>query len=105
MTGGPRRWKTQELANETRVSLGQIANVKKLLADREWIDSDDSGFGLRSFDRAVLPLIRDWSENYRLSRSAAADFYSMRPVPTTESMLVVNASEIGGCLLYTSRCV
>jgi len=102
VTRGPRRWKTQELANEARVSLGQIANVKKLLADREWIDSDDRGFGLRSFDRAALPLITDWSENYRLSRSAAADFYSMQPVPATESMLVVNASEPGGELGFTA---
>ncbi len=102
VTGGPRRWKTQELANETRVSLGQIANVKKLLADREWIDSDDSGFGLRSFDRAVMPLTKEWSEIYRLSRSASADFYSMKPVPETESMLVVNANELGGDLAFTA---
>ena len=102
VTGGPRRWKTQELANTAQVSLGQIANVKKLLADREWSDADDTGFGLRSFDRAVLPLIKEWSENYRLKRSASADFYSMKPIPETESLLVMAANELGGDLGFTA---
>ncbi|MCF8096070.1 MAG: hypothetical protein K9J79_12000 [Desulfobacteraceae bacterium] len=33
-----RRWQTQELAREAGVSLGLVANVKKILKDREWID-------------------------------------------------------------------
>ena len=32
LTGGRRRWRMQELADESKVSLGQAANVKKLLA-------------------------------------------------------------------------
>ena len=102
VTGGRRQWKTQELADEARVSLGQVANVKKLLADREWIDSDESGFGLLSFDRAVLPLVKEWSENCRLSRSASADFYSMKTVPDTESSLVVSAHALGGQFGFTA---
>ncbi len=98
---GPRRWKTQELAGEAQVSLGQIANVKKLLADREWIDSDDSGFGLRSFDRAVLPLLNQWGANYRLSKSTSADFYSMGSIPETESKLAEAATEQGITFAFT----
>jgi hypothetical protein len=42
----PRRaWKITELAQAVDVSLGQVANVKKLLADREWLASSDVDSG------------------------------------------------------------
>jgi len=34
-----RRWQTQELAKEAGVSLGLVSNVRKILKDREWIDT------------------------------------------------------------------
>lgn len=44
----PRRpWKVQALADEAQVSLGQVANVKKLLTDREWLRTEQDGFRLR----------------------------------------------------------
>ena len=101
LTVGPCRWKTQQLADEAQVSLGQISNVKALLTDREWIDSDESGFGLRSFDHAVLPLVKGWSENYRLSRSEATEFYSMNKIPEIEGSLVETANKLGGELGFT----
>jgi hypothetical protein len=101
VTGGPRRWRTQELADEAKVSLGQVANVKRLLADREWIDLGDRGFGLRPFDSAVRPLIEEWSVNYRLNRSASSEFYSIKSVAETEASLVANAHELGGDLGFT----
>ncbi len=101
VTAGPRRWRTQQLAGEASVSLGQVANVKTLLANREWLDSDDRGFGLRSFERAVLPLVREWNEAHRLNRSASADFYSMKPVPETESTLALGARHLQGELAFT----
>ena len=39
-------WRTQSLADAAQVSVGQVASVKKLLADREWIESGPMGFGL-----------------------------------------------------------
>ena len=41
-----RAWKTEALSAEARVSLGQVANVKRLLADREWIQVGTEGFRL-----------------------------------------------------------
>ena len=35
-----RQWQTQELAQEAGVSLGLVSNVKKILKDREWIDTE-----------------------------------------------------------------
>lgn len=55
VTAGKRNWRMQELADEAEVSLGQVANVKKLLADREWIESEETGFRLRSLDTALAP--------------------------------------------------
>lgn len=34
-----RQWQTRELADEAGVSLGLVSNVKKILGDREWIDT------------------------------------------------------------------
>ena len=49
LASGPRMWRTQELADAAQVSLGQVASVKKLLADREWIGSGTRGFGLSGY--------------------------------------------------------
>src|SRR5205823_13422802 len=44
LAAGKQSWRMQELADEARVSLGQAANVKKLLSDREWIEAEAGGF-------------------------------------------------------------
>lgn len=74
-------WKTQALAKEAEVSLGQVANVKKLLGDREWLRSGQDGFGL-SQPEAVLG---EWSRNYSFRKNQARDFYSLKPVPEIEA--------------------
>lgn len=37
------------MADAAQVSLGQVASVKKLLTDREWIESGTTGFGLSGY--------------------------------------------------------
>ncbi len=88
LTTGKRAWRMQELAREAGVSLGQVANVKKLMADREWIDTDTGGLRLRSLDEAVSPLLKEWAASYRPSRNSQADFYSLKAIPQTEAELV-----------------
>lgn len=76
-------WKTQELANEAKVSLGQVANVKKLLADREWISETDSGILLsRPSD-----LLTEWSENYSYEKNEVYDYYSLKQPSDIENEL------------------
>lgn len=87
LNAGPRNWRMQDLANEARVSLGQVANVKSSLLDREWIESEPEGFRLRSLDGAVMPLLAEWAANYRTSRNRANEFYSLKPIPELESGL------------------
>jgi len=67
-------WKTQPLANEAAVSLGQVANVKKLLRDREWIVEDTEGFRLSN----PQDVLKEWSENYTYRKNIMRDFYSLK---------------------------
>ena len=78
-----RTWKLQPLAQEAGVSLGQVYNVKKLLADREWIRTDEQGL------RLVEPgqLLTEWSQNYTYRRNAVRDFYSLDAPPEVEGKL------------------
>ena len=75
-----RRWKVQPLAKEAGVSLGQGFNVKKLLVDREWMETGDDGFRLT----APAKLLAEWEENYDFRRSTVREFYTLRPIADFE---------------------
>jgi hypothetical protein len=98
---GKRSWRMQELADEARVSLGQAANVKKLLSDREWIEAEAGGFRLRSLDDAVLPMLTEWAGNYRIERSTAREYYSLKPIPQTEAELAEASRRIKPQLAFS----
>jgi len=73
LSTGLKEWKVEELAFEAQVSFGQVANVKRLLAEQEWIDAKAIGFSIvKPFD-----LIEEWSQNYRFNRNKVWDFYSL----------------------------
>lgn len=74
-----RVWKTQDLADEARVSLGQVANVKKLLLDREWITKQD-GFSLTS----PWMLLEEWANVYTYRKNQVRNFYSLKSIPEIE---------------------
>ena len=92
LNSGPRSWRMQELADEAEVSMGQTANVKKLLFDREWAESAAGGFRLRSFKEAALPMLKEWAVSYQAARNVASDFYSLKPTAEIESLLAENAN-------------
>ncbi len=109
LSSGPQMWRTQALADEAQVSLGQVASVKKLLVDREWIKSGPTGFGLSGYasgspdgsgdgsglvdgtswpiQAAVLPLLTEWAGAYRPERNSNSEFYSIKPIPEVEAKL------------------
>jgi hypothetical protein len=78
-----RSWKMQLLAKEADVSLGQVANVKRLLLDREWIEPGENGFRLTS----PAKLLEEWSENYDFGRNSIREYYSLLSVANLESRL------------------
>lgn len=125
LSSGPRLWRTQQLADTAQVSLGQVASVKKLLADREWIESGPSGFalsgyssgathGIRNGSRqdlddlppgpiqaAVLPMLKEWARAYRPQRSVTSEFYSLQPIPEIEAKLTAYATAQGKPFAFT----
>jgi Transcriptional regulator, AbiEi antitoxin, Type IV TA system len=119
LSTGKRRWRMQELADEAGVSLGQVANVKKLLADREWIQKVGTlramaqatpvapdyeqliGFHLRSVDDAVLPMLTEWALNYRIERSDASEYYSLKPIPQVEAELTAASQNIKARIAFS----
>jgi hypothetical protein len=76
-------WRLQPLAQEARVSLGQAYNVKKMLADREWIRTEATG--LRLADPRTL--LQEWSQHYTHRKNAGRDFYSLDMPPEVERKL------------------
>jgi hypothetical protein len=83
-----RIWKIQDLADEARVSLGQVANVKKLLLDR---GSIADGFSLRE----PWKLLEEWVNVYTYRKNEVSNFYSLKSVPEIESDLAKTCGEKG----------
>jgi hypothetical protein len=90
MNNPGKTWKTQDLANEAQVSLGQVANVKKLLLDREWITQQD-GFSLSE----PWKLLEEWSDAYTYRKNQVRNFYSLKSIPEIEADLARICSEKG----------
>ena len=86
----PRRtWKMQELASEADVSLGQIANIKNLLADREWIESSGKGVALKEPEK----LMTEWAENYSYRKNDIREFYSLKSLGEIEAEIARACAE------------
>ena len=73
-------WKIEELGNKAGVSLGLVADVKKILLDREWIKEKAVGFAL------VRPreLLQEWASQYNYRKNRILDFYSLKDESTIE---------------------
>ncbi|MDO9545688.1 MAG: type IV toxin-antitoxin system AbiEi family antitoxin [Pelolinea sp.] len=80
---GKKKWLTEELAEEAKVSLGLVAKVKNILLNKEWLESEYGGFSLiKPFD-----LLNEWSDNYLYKKNRKIYFYSMSPVREMEFKL------------------
>ncbi len=92
LLNNPKRpWKVQPLADEASVSLGQVANVKSLLEDREWITSGDAGFLLSTPEL----LLAEWAETYDFRKNTARNYYTLKSVPEIEADLAFACESLG----------
>ena len=98
LTKPAKAWKARPLAQEAEVSLGQVSNVKKLLADREWLKSGGDGIILSEPER----LLAEWAENYNFRRNAATGFYSRAEAGEIESRLARACKKKGIACALTS---
>ncbi len=80
-------WTLERLAKESAVSLGLVAKVCKLLADKEWIKPD---YGWSHLAKPV-ELLKDWAQNYSFDRNTERFFYSMDDISELERKLGVMA--------------
>jgi hypothetical protein len=76
-------WKTETLAEAAQVSFGQVANVKKFLADHEWLTQN--GDGIRLKDPGTV--LDEWAAQYRFSRNQVVDYYALAEVAECEYQL------------------
>ena len=80
----PRKpWRTQALAEEADVSLGQVANVKSLLEDREWLGSSEAGLMLKD----PGSLLAEWAENSNYRKNVSRNYYTLKSVAEIEADL------------------
>lgn len=82
LTNPLKAWKIQELADEGKVSVGQVANVKKILLNREWL-GDAEGMVLSEPEK----LLSEWARNYNFRKNRVRDFYSLKSVSEIEFSL------------------
>ena len=79
----------QQLSVEAAVSLGQVANIKKLLADREWIESSGKGFTLNEPEK----LLTEWAENYSYRKNTIREFYTLKSLGEIEAEIATVCTE------------
>jgi len=86
-----RAWKMAELAQAAEVSLGQTANVKKLLLDREWLSMSADGISL------ITPsaLLDEWGQAYNFRRNNVQDYYGLAELPEIEAQLAETCQRLG----------
>jgi len=66
-------WRTVELAQKAKVSIGLISYVKKQLEDREWIQIGEDGFSIKQPEA----LLEEWSNNYSYKKNEITDCYTL----------------------------
>ena len=75
------RWKMVELSKAADVSLGQVANVKKVLLDKEWLDSTSEGIYLSN----PSALLNEWSTAYDAHRNTFEEYYALAEIADIET--------------------
>jgi hypothetical protein len=92
LLGRPQQsWKTGSLAEAARVSFGQVANVKKYLADREWLVPNENGIRLSN----PGALLDEWATQYRFTRNQVVDYYTLSEVAECEYQLAETCQRLG----------
>lgn len=84
-------WKSQPLSDEADASIGQVANVKQVLKDREWIKEGSDGFHLSS----PMETLVEWAENYDFRKNSIKSFYAIDGVPGAEKRIAEACHTLG----------
>jgi hypothetical protein len=91
-------WKTEQLAKAAEVSFGQVANVKQLLKDREWLDPNEEGIKLQVPEALLL----EWAKQYRFDRNQATEYYAMSDLSECEEKFSEACQGLGIDYVFTA---
>ncbi len=83
ITQPKKKWKIKEMASEAKVSVGLVANVRKLLLDREWISAEWGNFTLEKPDLLLV----EWANNYNFRKNRIFTYYTLENPPGLESLI------------------
>ncbi len=86
-----RTWRMAELAQTAEVSLGQVANIKKLLLDREWLRDSADGVLLTN----PSALLDEWGTAYRFQRNVIREYYALAEILEIEEQLAETCRQTG----------
>ena len=75
-----RLWQVQELAAETRISIGLVSRLKAKLLEEELVVEQ----GRRIRPKSPKQLIDTWVANYRFKRNSFREYYSLNDQSTVE---------------------
>ncbi len=90
-------WKVEELAQASEVSLGLVSKVKRLLEDRERLDSHVAGMKL--IDPEVV--LKEWAEQYRYDKQQVSGYYTFVSGTELEEQVTAVAAECGLRIAFT----
>jgi len=91
LTDPRKAWRVQPLAKEAAVSLGQVANVKRLMEDREWIKGSEAGLLLKEPGN----LLAEWAANTNGRKTAAENYYTLKSLAEFEAALAQACEQAG----------
>lgn len=86
-----RTWTTKALSLAAEISLGHASNVRRLLADREWIRDEGRGFSLTE----PASLLTEWAKNYKWKRHSVHNLYSLSDIPEIEHDVAMACTHAG----------
>lgn len=87
-----RRWYVRDLAKEAGISLGQASNIKRLLAEQDFISQEG---GLAFWLGKPEVLLRDWAQAYRAELNDTRSFYSLLSLPEVEQRVAQECARQG----------
>jgi hypothetical protein len=97
LNAGPREWLTEELAEEAKVSLGQVSNVRKYLENQGWLDPASRRLLLSK----PLEMLKVWARNYSFRKNDLFEYYALGTPVETEQRLTEASRELGLTLCFT----
>jgi hypothetical protein len=90
-------WKVEELTQASEVSLGLVSKVKRLLEDREWLDTHAAGVKL--LDPEVV--LKEWAKGYRYDKQQVSGYYAFATGGELEGQVAAAAEVCGLRIAFT----